>query len=59
MKEEEYLSSKESKAVLKIQDCDLMHIRISGKLNFVKKGNAFLYSKASILKFLSEEHRIK
>jgi hypothetical protein len=55
MKEEEYLSSKESKAVLKVQDCDLMHIRTSGKLKFVKKGNAFLYLKVSVLKFLSEE----
>jgi hypothetical protein len=53
MKEEKYLSSKEAKAVLKVQDCDLMHIRISGKLKFVKNGNAFLYSKESIAQFLN------
>ena len=46
-----YLNSKEAKTVLKIQDCDLMHLRTSGKLNFLKKGNAFMYSKESINDF--------
>lgn len=49
------MSSKEAKAALKVQDCDLMHIRTSGKLNFVKNGNAFMYSKESIEKFIREE----
>jgi hypothetical protein len=52
MQEKEYISSKDAKAILKVQDCDLMHIRTSGKLKFVKKGNAFLYSKDSILRFM-------
>lgn len=51
MKEEKYLSSKEAKAVLKVQDCDLAHIRNSGKLKFEKKGNAFMYSKKSLDEF--------
>lgn len=48
MKVEAFLTSKETKSVLKIQDCDLAHIRNAGKLQFTKKGNAFLYSKESI-----------
>lgn len=54
MKEEQYLSSKEAKAALKVQDCDLMHIRTSGKLKFVKRGNAFRYSKESVERLLME-----
>ena len=42
MKAEKYLNSKEAKTVLKVQDCDLAHIRNAGKLKFVKKGNAFM-----------------
>ena len=36
-------SSKEFKKLLNVSDCELMHMRISGELKFVKKGNAFLY----------------
>lgn len=43
-----FLTSKEAKAELKVQDCDLAHIRNTGKLQFTKKGNAYLYSKESI-----------
>jgi hypothetical protein len=38
-----YLTSKETKIFLKIHDCELAHVRNSGKLKFIKKGNAFLY----------------
>jgi len=48
MKAEKFLTSKETKAALKIQDCDLAHIRNAGKLQFTKKGNAYMYSKESI-----------
>ena len=51
MKAEKYLTSKEAKAELKVQDCDLAHIRNAGKLNFRKNGNAFLYSVESIDEF--------
>lgn len=50
MKIEKFLTSREAKAALKIQDCDLAHIRNAGKLEFNKKGNAYLYSKESIEK---------
>lgn len=39
-----YLSSKEMRKKLKISSCELMHMREAGKLEYVKKGNAFLYS---------------
>ncbi len=45
-----YLTSKEAKSVAKIKDCDLMHHRLAGKLDFVKKGNAFLYNEEDVLK---------
>lgn len=46
-----YLTSKEEKKELKVQDCDLAHIRNSGKLQFTKKGNSYLYLKESIEKY--------
>ena len=44
----QFLTSKEAKFELKVQDCDLAHIRNAGKLQFNKKGNVYLYSKESI-----------
>ncbi|MCF6251230.1 MAG: helix-turn-helix domain-containing protein [Methylococcaceae bacterium] len=44
VKEEKWLSSKEVKKILKVSDCELSHLRNDGKLVFMKKGNAFLYS---------------
>lgn len=49
-----YLTSQEAKKELKVQDCDLAHIRNSGKLLFTKKGNSYLYLKESI-----EEYKTK
>lgn len=48
-----FLSSKEIKAILKITDCELMHLRTANKLQFQKKGNAFLYSLPSNISVLS------
>jgi len=59
MELKEYFTSKESKKALKIQDCDLMHLRTSGKLKFMKKGNAYLYSKESITEFNNNKSSIK
>ena len=41
---ETWLSSKETKKILKVSDCRLSHLRKEGELVFMKKGNAFLYS---------------
>jgi len=54
---EQYLASKEAKTVLKVQDCDLAHIRNAGKLQFTKKGNAFMYSKKSIEEFKTNKNK--
>lgn len=35
--------SKQIKGILRISDCELMHQREAGKIEFVKKGNSFLY----------------
>ena len=39
----EWLTSKETKSLLKISDCKLMHLRLEGKIEFKKEGRAFLY----------------
>lgn len=36
-------TSQEFKKLLNISDCELMHMRTSGKLKFIKKGNSFFY----------------
>lgn len=38
-----WCSSKETKKALKISDCDLMHMRTAGKLEFKKTGSAYFY----------------
>jgi hypothetical protein len=38
-----WLTSKETKSLLKISDCKLMHLRLEGKIEFKKVGKAFLY----------------
>ncbi len=42
-KDETWLTSKEAKAILKVSDCHLMHMRLSGVLQFRKIGNRFMY----------------
>ncbi len=42
-KEVKWLTTKETKAHLKISDCELMHIRLRGEIKFKKVGNAFFY----------------
>jgi hypothetical protein len=39
------LKSAEVRKRLKLSTCDLAHLREAGSIGFVKKGNAFLYSK--------------
>ena len=43
MRESKYLNSKETRKKLKISSCELMHIREEGKIEFIKKGNAYYY----------------
>lgn len=39
----EFLKSREVQMELRISSCDLAHLRLEGKLRFLKKGNAFYY----------------
>ena len=41
-----WLTSKEAQKSLKVSGCELMHLRVSGKLKFKKQGNAFYYQLA-------------
>jgi hypothetical protein len=45
---DKYLNSKETMKALKVSSCDLMHLRVSGKLKFIKKGNAYFYEKEKL-----------
>lgn len=39
-----WLTSKEAKSLLKVNDCKLMHLRLEGKIEYKKEGRRFLYS---------------
>jgi hypothetical protein len=41
--QKDYMPTKEVKSTLKVQDCDVMHLRQTGKIQSTKKGNAFWY----------------
>jgi len=47
--EKDFLSSREAMAHLRISSCDLMHLRLQGKLNFKKKGNAYWYEAKEVM----------
>jgi len=53
--EKEYLKSTEAMSFLKISSCDLMHARELDDLEFIKKGNAFLYRKSSLEKYKAKK----
>ncbi|RVT45632.1 DNA-binding protein [Rheinheimera sediminis] len=38
-----WLTSNEVKQILKISDCHLMHLRLTGKLEFIKEGRRYFY----------------
>ncbi len=42
-KNENWLNSSETKKLLKINDCELMHRRERGELKFEKRGRAYFY----------------
>lgn len=43
MENNKWLTSKETKSLLKISDCKLMHLRLEGKIVSKKNGRGFLY----------------
>ena len=50
------LHPKKPKKVLKVSDCHLAHMRLEGKLPFVKKGNAYMYETDFVDKMKGEVH---
>ena len=48
MSNKKYSNSKDTMKQLNISSCKLMHLRTDGKLNYIKKGNSYLYSIADI-----------
>lgn len=53
--EANWWGSVEARKFLKVSDCDLMHLRIAGKIKFIKKGNAFFYLKEE-LQTINQHH---
>jgi hypothetical protein len=43
MGNKKWYTTKETKSLLKISDCELMHLRLEGKIEFKKEGKAFYY----------------
>ncbi len=42
--DKKWLTSKETKSLLKISDCKLMHLRLERKIEFKKEGRAYYYN---------------
>ena len=43
-----WLTSKVTQKLLRIEPCELMHIRSSGRLRFKKVGNSFMYAQEDV-----------
>jgi hypothetical protein len=44
----EWLKSGDVQKELKIDSCELMHLRVDGELSFKKEGNAYLYERKDV-----------
>ena len=51
------MSSMEVKSALKISGCDVMHLRESGKIEFIKKGNSFWYLRSDVEKLVKQKSK--
>jgi len=47
-KPNDWLTSKEVEKALRVDSCELMHLRLEGRIGFQKKGNAFLYAEKDV-----------
>ena len=43
METNKWYTTKETKSLLKISDCKLMHLHLEGKIEYKKEGNSFYY----------------
>ncbi|WP_408036240.1 hypothetical protein [Tenacibaculum aestuarii] len=53
MTSKKWITSKEAIKLAKIKSCDLMHLRITGKLEYKKEGNSFFYTENDLLNLKS------
>ena len=51
---DDWLTSKEAALALRVDSCELMHLRLEGRLRFEKKGNAFMYAKVDVERLRSK-----
>ena len=56
-KKEAWLDSKAACKELHVSDCDLSHIRESGKVRFAKIKNAYLYMNKDLQKLKGEREK--
>jgi hypothetical protein len=54
---EDYMPTKEVKSKLKVQACDVMHLREAGQMQFTKKGNAFWYLRSDVEKLVKDKSK--
>jgi hypothetical protein len=53
--EKTYIPTKEVKSTLGVRDCDVMHLRQAGKIEYVKNGNSFWYLRADVDKLVKDQ----
>ena len=56
-KPDDWLTSKGVEKALRVDSCELMHLRLEGRLRFRKKGNAFMYAKEDLQMARDKMHR--
>lgn len=44
------------KRFLKVSDCDVMHLREAGKIQFKKKGNAYWYLRSDVEELMAQKN---
>lgn len=55
--EKNHITTKEVKSALKVQDCEVMHLREAGKIKFTKVGNAFWYLRSDVEKLVKDKSK--
>ena len=53
--ENKFLPTGKVKELLKISDCDVMHLRVSDEIRFEKRGNAYWYLRTDVEKLIPDE----
>jgi hypothetical protein len=53
--EKTHMPTKAVKDTVKIRGCDVMHLRESGQIAFIKKGNSFWYLRSDVEKLMKDK----